>query len=288
MKVIGAGFGRTGTMSTRMALKALDLDPVYHMSEIAKPPQILMKFVEIVGALFNQKTSEIVRMGDGGMHHCQLFINAIQAKEKGDKQTCFENLRKIFDKYDSCLDYPACVFYEELHEMYPDALVLLTVRDKPEDFARSVIDTIGSFHVYMESDKHKRASAITGLFGNDFIKMLDQVITKAMKFPEDDHLAWVDKYELVESYERHVSKVKTKIPKESLLVFNVKEGWKPLCERLGKDIPEIDFPRGNDTKQLKFLLKAVQRMESVVLVFVDCLFLVIFYLTVLFLIKLIQ
>ena len=43
-------------------------------------------------------------------------------------------------------------------------------------------------------------------------------------------------------YREHNERVKVVIPEERLLVFNVKQGWKPLCKFLGCEIPEEDFP----------------------------------------------
>ena len=48
-----------------------------------------------------------------------------------------------------------------------------------------------------------------------------------------------------------VEEVKRTVPKEKLLVFNVKEGWEPLCEFLKVPIPDIPFPNTNDSAQMK-------------------------------------
>lgn len=41
--------------------------------------------------------------------------------------------------------------------------------------------------------------------------------------------------------------VRRNVPSERLLVFNVKEGWAPLCRFLGKEIPDVPFPHANDS-----------------------------------------
>jgi len=281
MKIIGAGFGRTGTMSTRLALKDLGYDPVYHMSEIMKPPKYLMDLAKLFGKILGQKPTNLVRMGDGGMHHCDLLIKAMEAKQNGEKEVCFKYLKTVFKNYDSCLDFPACMFYEELHELYPDALVLLNVRDNPEDFAKSVINTIGSFHVYLNTSQHTTAAKFFGPIGVIANEMVTKVISEPMGLNSESD--WVDKEVLVECYEKHVAEVKSKIPEEKLLVFNVKQGWKPICEKLGVKMPDHDFPRGNDTNQLKFLTGMVQKLDVVVLVVVSALLLVSFYFIFMFL-----
>ena len=44
-----------------------------------------------------------------------------------------------------------------------------------------------------------------------------------------------------------VEQVKSEVPSDRLLVFQVKEGWGPLCQFLGVPVPEEAFPNVNDT-----------------------------------------
>lgn len=55
----------------------------------------------------------------------------------------------------------------------------------------------------------------------------------------------------VQFYTQWVEHVKATVPKEKLLIFNVKEGWKPLCEFLDLPIPNQPFPRTNDTAAMQ-------------------------------------
>lgn len=113
LELIGAGWGRTGTMSTKRALEKLLDAPCYHMEECLKK-------------------------GDQ-----QLWIDAYNGKYGGP------DFKSIFTRpdgatYKACVDYPACGMYTKLMEKYPDAKVLLTVRD-PEKWYDSVIETIWSW-----------------------------------------------------------------------------------------------------------------------------------------------
>ena len=110
LKVIGAGWGRTGTNSTKLALEKLLGGPCYHMFECAKRPDF------------------------------QKWIDAYNGKP--DFDAIFTN--PDGGSYVATVDYPACGMYPELMEAYPDAKVLLTVRD-PEKWYESVIDTIWSW-----------------------------------------------------------------------------------------------------------------------------------------------
>ena len=81
-------------------------------------------------------------------------------------------------------------------------------------------------------------------------------------------------------YDRHYEHVRSLVPPERLLEYNVKEGWGPLCKFLGIDHPETEFPRGNDTvtlnkrfeAALKLTLKAIAARIAIVVVVVMVLF----------------
>ena len=51
-------------------------------------------------------------------------------------------------------------------------------------------------------------------------------------------------------YERHNAQVASRVPPNKLLVFNVKEGWAPLCAFLGKPVPNQPFPFVNESAEL--------------------------------------
>jgi hypothetical protein len=98
LHVIGAGFGRTGTLSLKLALEQLGLGPCYHMVEVFKNPQAIDWWIEAA---------------DGRPHW-----------------------ERIFEGYRACVDWPAATFYASLAEAYPAAKIVLTVRD-PEAWFRS-------------------------------------------------------------------------------------------------------------------------------------------------------
>ena len=94
MKVICAGWGRTGTRSLKYALERLIGEPSYHMQNI----------------LLNKK--------DAKLWHHSIFEN----QENFDWE-------KIYKGYGACLDFPSCNYYKELMKTYPNAKVILTIRD---------------------------------------------------------------------------------------------------------------------------------------------------------------
>ena len=106
MKLIGAGFGRTGTMSLKVALEELGFGPCYHMIEIFEHPE-----------------------------HVPLW----EAAARGEPV----EWEDLLAGYRSTVDWPGCTFYKELMEVYPDAKVLLNVRASGEwyESARNTIYT---------------------------------------------------------------------------------------------------------------------------------------------------
>ena len=104
MKVIGAGFGRTGTASLKAALEMLGYGPCYHMSTVIRDTYRVRQWLEI-------------------SHGRGLGWDEVLAG------------------FQSALDWPAAAYWRELAEHYPGAKVILTVRD-PDRWYDSVSATI--------------------------------------------------------------------------------------------------------------------------------------------------
>ena len=50
-------------------------------------------------------------------------------------------------------------------------------------------------------------------------------------------------------FREHIAEVKAEIPAHRLLVFDLREGWRPLCDFLGVDVPDVPFPKTNSSKE---------------------------------------
>lgn len=118
LKVIGAGFGRTGTLSLKYALEQLGLGPCHHMMEVFGKPD-----------------------------HIALW----QAAAEG-KQVDWE---EVFDGYNAAVDWPVCYFWKELAALYPDAKILLSRRD-PDRWYDSASATIFKAMSAASDDPHRR------------------------------------------------------------------------------------------------------------------------------------
>ena len=63
-------------------------------------------------------------------------------------------------------------------------------------------------------------------------------------------------------FERHNEEVQRRVPPERLLVFDVREGWAPLCEFLGVEVPEEPFPRLNEARKMRRRLLGLAALSA--------------------------
>lgn len=198
MKLIGAGFGRSGTMSLRAALEQLGIGPCYHMKR----------------ALFNY--FDLV-----------FFMRALHGKKV--------NWKRFFRRYNSVVDWPTCNFYKDLMVIYPDAKILLNVRE-PEAWYDSMLETIYAIQ-----------PAFPFWFPPVVRKLHDDMIWNGHFKGEFEN-----REKAIAAYIEWVEEVKRTVPADRLLVYNVKDGWAPLCGFLGVPVPEgKPFPFINERKSFK-------------------------------------
>lgn len=140
--------------------------------------------------------------------------------------------KKAYAGYNSAVDWPTAAFCRELATAYPDAKFILTIRD-PESWFASFSQTI----VPLIQPTAKTPPELL-----PFLKMVMAVVQKTgFSIPST-------KEEILTAFHRHIEIVTQTIPADRLLLFDVKQGWKPLCQFLGVAVPTSDFPRTNNTK----------------------------------------
>jgi len=194
LKVIGAGFGRTGTLSLKNALEQIGYGPCYHMVEVLKNPD-----------------------------HVALW-QAIADGLEPDWDSIFAN-------YASAVDWPTSAFYGPLLRAYPEAKVILTVRNT-DAWHRSVVNTIGHPE---RVDQHPNPA---------FVSMVRSIVWDGIFDGQVE-----GKGHAVRTFDRHVAEVKATVPPERLLVFDAGQGWTPLCEFLDVPIPtDVPYPFLNTTE----------------------------------------
>lgn len=205
MRLIGAGLPRTGTLTQKLALEQLGLGPCYH-------------WVNVIADL----------------DQVELWDSAMDGEAPWDH---------VFEGCESTVDWPGGYFYRELMDAYPEAKVLLSVRD-PEAWERSFRETIWTMshgRTLMPLMAHARAEV------DPRFKRYLELVDRMFWGPQG---TFADGYEtpeqLIEQMLRHHEQVKQTVPPERLLVWEVGEGWEPLCEFLEVDVPAEPLPHAND------------------------------------------
>ena len=213
LEVIGAGFGRTGTLSLRAALERLGVAPCDHMEETLAHPE-----------------------------RVPLWQDAAARRRDGEPI----DWRPLLEGYRAAVDWPAAAFWRELSAAHPQARVILTVRD-PDRWYASMAATLFPLHRRIEHSTWARMLLdLTGLanpaLSNGYQLTHDLVwqTTFQGRFAERAHALRV--------FREHERTVQAAIPPDRLLVFDVAQGWEPLCAFLGKPVPHGEpFPHVNDT-----------------------------------------
>jgi len=197
LRVIGAGFGRTGTLSLKQALETLGFSKCYHMAEVAENPS-----------------------------HVELWRAAWRGEDPWSE---------IFEGYAAAVDWPTAAFWPRLMQVYPDAKIVLTLRDAEAWFAsarRTIFQSMEEGLASDQADLRERLVMakeviVDGTFGGDLA--------------DRDHAVAV--------YEANVARVRREVRPDRLVLFDGNDGWAPLCEALGVEVPDGPYPRINTTQE---------------------------------------
>jgi hypothetical protein len=195
LKVIGSGFGRTGTRSMQDALEILGFGPCHHMEQIfANPPQV-------------------------------AYWQDVRAGKPVD-------WNEVFAGYASQVDWPGAHVWRETSAAFPDAKVIHTQRPD-ESWWASFSGTIGKLlRVYGTLDIPPHIRAMLDV-GADLVDV------------QTFHGKSGDKTAALAAYHQRAADVREAIPAGRLLVYDVAEGWDPLCSFLDVPVPDQPFPRRN-------------------------------------------
>lgn len=205
LHVIGAGFGRTGTTSLARALELLGYGPCYHM--------------QVTMTRFWQTR----------------FWRRARAGAAVD-------YRRFFRRYRATVDWPSCEFYRELMAVFPEAKLLLGVRD-PDAWYDSVHETLWAVQ-----------RAWPWWWPRSVLRMQDEVIWRG-RFGG----AFADRAQALAVYAAHLDEVRRTVPPGRLLEYRVSEGWAPLCAFLDRPVPaDLPFPVLNDRRFFRRVLLALR------------------------------
>jgi len=154
-----------------------------------------------------------------------------------------EDIRKMLQDVDAVTDSPACFYWKEILQAFPDAKVLMGTRESEDvwynSFKRqldSIERTDFSFFTVFSPEFRRLGSFINALHRNMYGLSYEGGISCKMNSSE---------IHLKSSYRRHNADVLVNCPKDKLLMVNLQDGWDPICRFLGKPIPDLPFPHKN-------------------------------------------
>lgn len=199
LRVVGAGLGRTGTTSLKTALEFLLKAPCYHMDEVYSHPE-----------------------------HVEVWRAALRGEAA--------DLGGVMEGYAATVDFPAGAFWRELSSLFPEALVILTVRESAEAWWRSANATI--FEKNRQPVSPEDPLAITSGMIADMM---------SSRFTPD----WNDRDSAMAAYERHNDAVRQGVPPGRLLEWKPDNGWEPLCAALDLPVPSTAFPHKNSAREFR-------------------------------------
>lgn len=217
MSVLSLGISRTGTLSMQSAFATLGYASPYHFTSLLINIRDADIWNELLGAKFQDS------------HHHRTITRA--------------ELDQVLGHCGAVTDVPCAVLWRDLVAAYPSAKVVLVERD--EDAWANSIQTL--------------------LEG-----MLNPFVVYVLRFTDPGWCGrifnlgllwtggWFGTTNLAQAkknaraaYRAHNAAIRAAVPKERLLVYELGSGWEPLCEFLGKEVPDVPFPHHNESKVLK-------------------------------------
>jgi len=224
IKIIGAGLPRTGTNTLKQSLEQLGHKHVYHMKELLVHPEKL--------------------------HYWKTL------DETGDT-----DWDAMYEGYDGTVDFPGYPWYKEHMKKYPNAKVIMTVRDF-ESWYKSVDSTVFRAGPQTPLEKIKMiGKLLSSARARNVVKCIKWF--KKVFFSEQMQGRFGDKEFAKKFWEDHIADVKAFVPEDNLLVYDVRDGWGPLCKFLGVEEPSEPLPHLNKKENFKKMLPKLMKGEMV-------------------------
>lgn len=213
LEVIGAGYGRTGTSSLREALNLLGYK-TYHMQHVMKQGHVQDWTAVLNG---KQALSEVVDT---------LLVQA---------------------GYTATVDFPSMAYWQELADLYPHAKIILTERSSPEEWWQSASQTI------LVPNPVSRFLFALSPFWRSFGELLQLLWYKTFDLDRPRHMTREDRDLALQAYLQNSAAARAMNESSSrvVLVYQVSQGWEPLCQFLGKPIPDVPFPNLNSRTEFQ-------------------------------------
>jgi hypothetical protein len=179
-----------------------------------------------------------------------LWREALRRKRAGEPI----DWRPLLNGYRAIVDWPGAYFWRELVAAHPYAKVILTVRD-PERWYESTLHTIYQASSRTNGTRGQRA----------MMQLLATVLPELRQAGEiAEDIIWrgtfdgrfAEREHALRVFTDHIREVGATVPPDRLLVFDVREGWWPLCTFLGVPVPQGEpFPHVNDAASFQRMVR---------------------------------
>ncbi|KAL9055162.1 MAG: hypothetical protein Q9162_003740 [Coniocarpon cinnabarinum] len=220
MEVLSLGMSRTGTLSMQEALSTLGFPDPYHYA---------MMFTNVKDA--------------------DMWVEALRSKYKnGPKRDWRQHFDQLLCHCGAVTDTPSAVFWKELMDAYPDAKVVLVQRDE-EKWLKSAYTLLDGMLTpmnkyvlyYLDPWWHGRVAQTGFMWGEGFFGSLDAATAKRNARA---------------AYRQHYENIRAYAGPGRILEYELGSGWEPLCEFLGKPVPDTPFPHRNEQATLQLAFSA--------------------------------
>ncbi|ADP78572.1 sulfotransferase family protein [Pseudofrankia inefficax] len=195
--------------------------------------------LDIIGVGFGRTgtlslKSALEQLGFGPCHHGDEVIahreTAVDWIQAADGRPV--DWDAIYDGYRSTVDWPGARFWRELTAHFPEAKVILTFRD-PEQWYESMCNTV-----------FRAISNVPAQVPPEVLPLITMIRRVTMDGVFGGEVP--DRETALRIFAEHIEAVRAQIPGDRLLIFDVAEGWGPLCAFLDVPVPATPFPRAND------------------------------------------
>ena len=169
------------------------------------------------------------------LHHGKVWFDVLVNGAKPDMRSLYENSE---EEVDVLVDMPSLFFLEEILEAFPDVKVIHTVRDE-DSWVQSAANQIRA-HISRQATMASLAQRLLSPTARE-VDAIQTAFVMASLGTFDPNAQTI----LRKNYRLHNTHVRAVTHSDKTLVFNVKQGWRPVCEFLSVDVPEEPFPHEN-------------------------------------------
>lgn len=215
IQIIGAGFPRTGTTSLKRAVEILGFTKCYHMKELLVNPDMLPYWQEL-------------------------------------EETGNTDWDTLYEGYMGSVDFPCYPFYKEHLKRYPEAKVILTVRPF-ESWYNSLYNTVWQAG---PQNLQEKLQMMARMAFNPRLRKAIKCIKFVRRYLWEKQFQgnFEDKSFVEDIFRDHLEAVKAYVPAHQLLVYDIRDGWEPLCQFLGIPVPKEPLPHLNKKEDFKSML----------------------------------